>query len=51
MCIGTFGCNLIIVVDDTGPDGGEGKEDADEGEGLGSEFRDMVVELEDAEDS
>jgi len=33
-------------VDDAGPDSGEGEEDADDGQDLGAEFRDVVLELE-----
>jgi len=37
-------------VDDAGPDGGEGEEDACDGEGLGAEFGDGVFELKNGED-
>lgn len=44
-------CGKVLVVDDTGPNGGEGKEDADDRENMGNDLRENVCKLERREDS
>lgn len=41
---------ICVRGEDTGPDGGEWEEDADQSQDLGTEFGEFVIKLEDGED-